>query len=85
MPQGGLNSHAAGLACTIFDAILSFGKPRINRDQVAPRDTDIVQPKVRLLTNKATLNDEMVRRLQESFLHEALDERLMHNRDNGVA
>jgi hypothetical protein len=55
---------------------------------VAPRDTDIVQPKVRLrkalhrrLTdaaraNKATLNGEIVRRLQESFVHEALNDRL---------
>ena len=55
---------------------------------MAPRDTDTVQPKVRLrkalhhrLTdaaraNKATLNGEIARRLQESFLHDALDERL---------
>jgi hypothetical protein len=76
------------LASTIFDAILSFAQIRIDRDPVAPRDTDTVQPKVRLrqalhrrLTdaaraNKATLNGEIARRLQESFLHDALDERL---------
>ena len=55
---------------------------------MAPMDTDIVQPKVRLrkalhqrLTaaaraNKASLNGEIVRRLEGSFLHEALEKRL---------
>jgi hypothetical protein len=55
---------------------------------MAPTDTDVVQPKVRLrqalhrrLTaaaraNKATLNGEIVRRLEESFVHEALEKRL---------
>jgi hypothetical protein len=91
VPLERLNSHGVGLASTIFDAILSFGPPRIDRDRVAPRDTDTVQPKVRLrkalhhrLTdaaraNKATLNGEIVRRLADSFLHQALDERLMIN------
>ena len=53
-----------------------------------PKHTDTVQPKVRLrkalhhrLTdaasaNRATLNGEIVRRLEESFLHEALERRL---------
>jgi hypothetical protein len=53
-----------------------------------PRGTDIVQPKVRLrkalhrrLTaaaraNKASLNGEIVRRLEESFVHQALAKRL---------
>jgi hypothetical protein len=55
---------------------------------MAPRDTDVVQPKVRLRealhrrliaaarANKATLNGEIVRRLEESFVHEALEKRL---------
>ena len=55
---------------------------------MAPRDSDIVQPKVRLrkalhqrLTaaaraNKASLNAEIVNRLEASFLHEALEKRL---------
>jgi hypothetical protein len=88
MSLGRLNSHGARLASTIFDAILSLGQLMADRDQVAPRDTDTVQPKVRLRkalhrrlidaasANKATLNGEIVRRLQESFLHELLDERL---------
>lgn len=55
---------------------------------MAPRGSDIVQPKVRLrkalhqrLTaaaraNKASLNAEIVNRLEASFLHEALEKRL---------
>ena len=55
---------------------------------MAPTNTDTVQPKVRLrkalhqrLTavaraNKASLNGEIVRRLEASFLHEALEKRL---------
>ena len=58
---------------------------------MAPRDTDVVQPKVRLrkalhrrLTaaaraNKASLNGEIVRRLEASFLHEALEKRLSNS------
>lgn len=61
---------------------------KIDADQMAPRGTDIIQPTVRLrkalhrrLTaaaraNKATLNGEIVRRLEESFVHEALEKRL---------
>ncbi len=55
---------------------------------MAPTNTDIVQPKVRLRkalhrrlsaaarANKASLNGEIVSRLEASFLHEALEKRL---------
>jgi hypothetical protein len=66
-------------------------------DQMAPSDSDIVQPKVRLRkalhqrliaaarANKATLNGEIVRRLEASFLHEALEKRLSASSPDGVS